>query len=105
MRTGIRVLIGVVSVAAAVAIAGLVYVKTTGLRAQPQPGRLETRVARAVRAFAVPRDIKAFTNPLSQSDEALWAGLEHYARYCAICHGNDGGGQGTPFGQGLFPKP
>lgn len=105
MRTGFRVLIAVASVGAAVALAGLVYVKTTGLRAQPVPGRLETRVARAIRALAVPRDIKALTSPLAPSVEALWAGLEHYARYCALCHGNDGSGQGTPLGDGLFPKP
>jgi mono/diheme cytochrome c family protein len=31
--------------------------------------------------------------------------MEHYARYCAVCHANDGSGLKTPLGTGLYPKP
>jgi mono/diheme cytochrome c family protein len=90
---------------AALAFAGLLYVRTTGLRGQPEPGALETRLARAVRAIAVPSDVKTRTNPLGASEEVFRPGMEHFARYCAMCHANDGSGTDTPFGKGLFPKP
>ena len=37
--------------------------------------------------------------------EAIAAGLEHFARYCTMCHANNGSGDDTPLGRGLFPKP
>jgi mono/diheme cytochrome c family protein len=98
------VLVAAVLLATACA-AGLLYVRTTGLRGQPEPGTIETHVARAIRGFAVPSDVKARINPLASSQEALAPGLEHFARYCAMCHANDGSGKNTPLGQGLYPKP
>jgi len=83
---------------------GLAYVKLTGLRSQPDPGALETRLARRVRALAVPGDIRALTNPVPASNEAVAAGMKHFARYCANCHGNDGSGEGRAYGRGFFPK-
>lgn len=84
---------------------GLAYVRSTGLRAQAEPGPLETYVARRVRAYAVPDEIRRLPNPLPASDENVRAGLEHFARYCAMCHGNDGSGLKSAIGRGLFPKP
>jgi mono/diheme cytochrome c family protein len=66
---------------------------------------IETRIARTIRGFAIPREVKSRTNPIGPSAAELKPGLEHFARYCAICHGNDGSGQGAAFGRGLFPKP
>jgi mono/diheme cytochrome c family protein len=89
----------------AVAAAGAVaFVKTTGLTSQPDPWPLETRLARALRALAVPEDIKTMKNPVTVSPEAIAAGRRHFAGYCSPCHGNDGGGQGTSYGRGFFPK-
>jgi mono/diheme cytochrome c family protein len=31
--------------------------------------------------------------------------MEHFARYCAMCHANDGSARDTPLGRGLFPRP
>ena len=84
---------------------GLAYVRSTGLRGQAEPGALETLVARQVRALAVPDDIKVLRNPLPPSAKNVRAGMEHFARYCAMCHGNDGSGQQSAIGRGLFPKP
>ena len=103
MRAAVGVVAAGLLVGAAVALAGLVYVKRTGLRGQPEPGRFETRMARAIRGLAIPSDLKARTNPLASSTDALGPGLEHFARYCAMCHGNDG--TGAPIGRGLYPKP
>ena len=86
-------------------IGGLVYLKSTGLRSQPTPGQFETRVARAIRALAVPGDIKSRSNPVASSDADIRKGMEHFAKYCAACHGNNGSGEKTPYGVGLFPKP
>ena len=105
MRPLIQILIGALLVGAAIAAGGLAYVKTTGLRGQPEPGRIETRMARTIRALAIPREMRARTNPLAGSEGARWLGLEHFARYCALCHGNDGSGAKSAIGRGLFPKP
>lgn len=83
----------------------LAYVRMTGLRSQATPGVLETRVARTVRSMAVPSSEKARRNPLASSREAASEGLQHFARYCALCHANNGSGQRSPLGGGLFPKP
>ena len=86
------------------AVGSVTYVKVTGLRSQPDPGPLETRLARTVRGLAVPSDIKSMASPVATSSEAMLTGMRHFARYCALCHGNDGGGQGTAYGRGFFPK-
>lgn len=105
MRSVTLMLIGAVLAAVAVAAGGLVYVKVTGLRGQPEPGTIETRLARAARGLAIPAEFKARPNPFAGSETASWAGLEHFARYCSLCHGNDGSGRESAFGRGLFPKP
>src|SRR5262245_16698743 len=105
MRAIIRFALSAALLGVACAVAGFLYLKTTGLRGQPSPGVIETRLARFARSFAVPADIKARTNPLSGSTDALAPGLEHFAKYCAMCHANNGSGEKTPIGNGLYPKP
>lgn len=99
-----RLVSALILLAIIVAVGGVAYVKITGLRAQPDPSALEIRIARAIRALAVPADIKGMTNPVPRNPEALEAGMRHFAGYCAPCHGNDGAGTGTSYGRGLFPK-
>jgi len=98
-------LIAAVLIAGAAAGAGVAYIKSTGLRGQPSPGVIETRVARTLRSLAIPADARARSNPLASSTAALAPGLEHFARYCAMCHGNDGSARKSPIGSGLYPKP
>jgi len=105
MRAFVQLVVAALLVVAVMAIAGGAYLVTTGLKAQPEPGAIETRVARAVRGFAIPREVKARSNPIGTSADELKPGLEHFARYCAMCHGNDGSGEGAAIGRGLFPKP
>ena len=105
MRPVVQIVVAAFLVIAAMMVAGGAYLVTTGLKAQPEPGALETRVARAVRGFAIPRDVKARSNPIGASADDLKPGLEHFARYCAMCHGNDGSGEGAAIGRGLYPKP
>jgi mono/diheme cytochrome c family protein len=105
MRAAVLIVVAALLVIAAMAGAGAIYVVSTGLKAQPEPGAMETRMARTIRGFAIPREAKARSNPIGTSAEELKPGLEHFARYCAMCHGNDGSGQGAAIGRGLFPKP
>jgi hypothetical protein len=94
MRALVLIVVAVLLVVAAMGAAGGAYVVSTGLKAQPEPGAMETRVARTIRGFAIPREVKARSNPIGTSAGELKPGLEHFARYCAMCHGNDGSGPG-----------
>jgi mono/diheme cytochrome c family protein len=85
------------------AAAGIGYVMATGLTASAQPGALETRLARAVRALAIPREIRLKANPVPKSADVIADGLNHFADHCASCHANDGSGK-TEMGENLFPK-
>ena len=105
MRLLIRFVGTALVIAAFGAVAGYAYLRITGLRGQPEPGVLETRVARAARGLAIPADIRARTNPLASSTDALAPGLEHFAKFCTMCHANDGSGKKTAIGNGLYPKP
>jgi mono/diheme cytochrome c family protein len=89
---------------AGLAAVGLVYIRVTGLSARSRPGRLETRMARTARSFAVPKADRERRNPVPASAEVVADGMAHFADHCAICHGNDGSGE-TDFGRGLFPNP
>ena len=102
MRRVVIWLLGIVALALVVAVVGLTYVRVTGLSARAKPSDAETGLARAVRSFAISGSDRSRANPVARSDEAIRAGLEHFADHCAVCHGNDGSGT-TNFGRGLFP--
>ena len=95
-------IIAVALFGAAIAIAA--YLLHDGLSARARPNRLEIKMARSVRHFAIPANAQATPNPLLASAEDLRDARLHFADHCAICHGNDGGGK-TMLGEGLFPHP
>jgi len=105
MRSIIQLLLGCVIALALMAGVALLYARTTGLKSQPDPGPIETRLARVGRSVAIPAAMRSRVNPQSGAEDARSRGLEHFARYCALCHGNDGTGANSAFGPGLFPKP
>ena len=92
----------VLAIAVVVGVVAVAYAVTTGLSARGEPGRLETRLARAVRGMAVPREVRRRANPVAATPEVLADALSHFADHCASCHANDGGD--TDMGRGLFPK-
>jgi mono/diheme cytochrome c family protein len=102
MRRVLVWLVGIVVTGLVIGAAGLAYVRVTGLSARAKPSEAETRLARAIRSFAISGSDRSRTNPVPQSQEAVRAGLEHFADHCAVCHNNDGSGA-TNFGRGLFP--
>lgn len=102
MRRVLVWLVGIVVTGLVIGAAGLAYVRVTGLSARAKPSEAETRLARAIRSFAISGSDRSRTNPVPPSQEAVRAGLEHFADHCAVCHNNDGSGV-TNFGRGLFP--
>jgi mono/diheme cytochrome c family protein len=103
MRFLFRLVVFVLVVVLIGAVAGW-YLSSRGYSARAEPTRLEEAIALRLRSLATPRDAKAASNPLPATAEHIRAGLEHFADHCAICHDNDGTGDG-PIGQGLYPKP
>lgn len=75
-----------------------------GLSARAKPSALEAAIARTARKMASPADAREQKNPIPDSPEAQQEARLHFADHCAICHGNDGGGD-TMIGRGLYPKP
>lgn len=103
MKTTLKVATAVAVTLLLVMAGGLSYVVATGLSARPAPGSIETRLARAVRRWAVPRDVRNRAAPLPPSTDAIAEAMKHFARYCATCHANDGSGE-APIGKVLFPR-
>jgi len=52
----------------------------------------------------VPEDAAAVPNPIDATEESIAMGAELYAQSCAVCHGENGEGDG-PSAEGLDPKP
>lgn len=93
-----------IAVAAVLLIGGIAtigFVKVTGLSARATPGRMETAMARRLRALAVPSEYARLTNPVLTNGESVANGMAHFADHCAQCHGNDGRGVGM--GKSMFP--
>lgn len=89
-------------------VAGLgavMLIRTTrhGLSALDEPTRVEHVLARAMRHYATPSDLRGRKNPVPLTPEALAEGRAHFADHCAPCHGNDGRGQ-TAMGPKFYPR-
>jgi mono/diheme cytochrome c family protein len=81
-----------------------VWFLSGGISARNAPGQAETRIARTLRALAIPRGARNRNNPTGSTPEIVRAGMEHFADHCAVCHANDGSGE-TEMGRGLYPRP
>jgi mono/diheme cytochrome c family protein len=100
---------GALAIVVAVTVLGLFVAITAsflhdGLSSRAKPGPIETMAARNVRHLVIPSNARATPNPVLASAEDLREARLHFADHCAICHGNDGGGN-TIIGGGLYPKP
>jgi mono/diheme cytochrome c family protein len=101
-----RVWIGL-ALLAATAVAGVAILMGSmiryGFSAHDQPTMVEEMLARTVRRWAAPADLRDMKNPIPLTSEALASARAHWADHCASCHGNDGKGQ-TQMGTHLYPK-
>jgi len=102
-RSVVEILVLAVVMAIAVGVLIGAYFVTVGVSARPQPGRLETVAAQTVRSIAIRTRIRGLTNPVPATPDVIAEGRDHFADHCAVCHGNDGGGN-TEMGRGLYPR-
>ncbi len=102
-RVALQAIVALFVFAAVAAAIGYAFVRGHGFSARATPGRLETALARGARRLAIPASASRRVNTLPQTAATLRAGLGHFADHCAMCHGNDGGGD-TEMGRGLYPK-
>src|SRR5690349_13697267 len=89
-RSSVVVLVLVMAVGLLVAAAASIL--HDGLSARAQPSALEAAMAAAMRRMAMPGAMRDAKNPVTNSPEVVREGMLHFADHCAICHGNDGGG-------------
>lgn len=74
-----------------------------GFSAHDQPTRIEAWIARTMRQYSVPADLRDVKNPVPPRPEILAEARAHFADHCASCHGNDGKGL-TQIGRRFYPK-
>jgi len=103
MRARVKVALGVAVVVLAAAAALLVHTLRYGLSAHDDPTHIEHVLARTMRHYATPSDLRGRKNPVPLTPEVLAEARAHFADHCASCHGNDGKGQ-TSIGQKFYPK-
>src|SRR5215469_10674376 len=74
------------------------------LTAQPEPGRVETRVANLTKHFFIYRSSRHGIPPRPTDLKAsIERGGTHYGLDCGVCHADDGRAQRAP-GQWMYPR-
>ena len=102
MKTRSKGILGVIAVAVLVAIITFASMIRRGFSAHDEPSRAEAVMARAMRHWAVPSDLRDMKNPVPLTPQIVAEGRAHFADHCAGCHGNDGKGGGM--GKQMYPK-
>jgi len=102
MRRRSMIILGVVAVAVLVAIGAVVSMVRRGFSAHDEPSRIEAVMARSMRHWAVPSDLRDMKNPVPLTPQIVAEGRSHFADHCAGCHGNDGKGGGMA--KSMYPK-
>ena len=102
MKSRTKIVLGVLTVAILVVGGAFVSLIRRGFSAHDEPSRLEATMARAMRHWAVPSDLREVKNPVPLSPQVLADGRAHFADHCAGCHGNDGKGGGMA--KQMYPK-
>ncbi len=97
-----RIILVVVAALVLAAAGMLVSMIRRGFSTHDQPSRVEAMMARAMRHWAVPSDLRGMKNPVPLTPQVLADGRAHFADHCAGCHGNDGKGGGM--GKQMYPK-
>ena len=102
MKFRTKIVLGVLAVAIVVAATAFFSLLRRGFSAHDEPSRIEATMARAMRHWAVPSDLREAKNPVPLSPQVLADGRAHFADHCAGCHGNDGKGGGMA--KQMYPK-
>ena len=97
-----KMIFAAIVVAALVVAGGVIAMIRRGFSTHEEPSRVEAVVARTMRQWAVPADLRDEKNPVPLTPQVLADGRAHFADHCAGCHGNDGKGGGM--GSQMYPK-
>src|SRR5437763_2552679 len=103
MRRRTRIVVGVVGALLLVAAIALVITLRYGFSAHDEPTAMERTVARTMRHWAPPSDLRRRKNPIPLTPDVLAEARAHFADHCATCHGNDGKGK-SGMGASMYPK-
>ena len=102
MKRAVVVIAVVIAVAVLAGVIAIVSMTRSGLSAHDEPTAIEAAMARTVRHWAVPSELRDAKNPVPLTPAVLAEGRAHFADHCAGCHGNDGKGQAM--GKQMYPK-
>jgi mono/diheme cytochrome c family protein len=102
MRRPVKIVSLVLLVAVLAGVGLLVRTLRYGFSARDEPTAIEAFLARTMRHYAVPADLRGRKNPVVLTAEVLTEGRAHFADHCASCHGNDG--RGSELGRSFYPK-
>ncbi|HWS72449.1 MAG TPA: c-type cytochrome [Thermoanaerobaculia bacterium] len=103
MRRRTKALFIVAAVFVVLAVVALTTTLRYGFSAHDEPTAIERAMARTVRHWAVPSDLRDRKNPIPLTPEVLTESRAHFADHCAGCHGNDGRGK-SGMGASMYPK-
>ena len=103
MKLGSGIVVGVIIVLIIAGAAWSASFLRYGLSAHDRPTAVEAFVARRIRYWATPADLRKLRNPVLLTPEILKESRAHFADHCATCHGNDGKGE-TEMGQHMYPR-
>jgi mono/diheme cytochrome c family protein len=102
MSRGVKIMAGIVVAAILFGGISIGSMKRRGLSAHDEPTAMEAMMARRMRGWAVPADLRDRKNPVALTPEVLAEARAHFADHCASCHGNDG--KGSDMGKRMYPK-
>ena len=86
-------------------LGGALFLSTVrrGFSTHEEPSGMEAWVARSVRHWSTPADLRNEKNPLPLTPQVLGEARAHWADHCASCHGNDGRGN-VELGRRMYPR-
>ena len=93
----------VIAVTVLIVVIALMSMARYGFSTHDEPTAMERVVARAMRHWAAPSDVRDRKNPVALTPAVLAAGRAHFADHCATCHGNDGKGT-SGIGRQMYPR-
>ncbi len=103
MRRRGKVLLVVAAGLVVLALAAFAATLHYGFSTHDEPTAIERSVARTVRHWAVPSDLRDRKNPIALTPDVLAEARAHFADHCATCHGNDGKGT-SGMGAMMYPN-
>ena len=103
MKAFIRAFVALIVLVAVLGGIVAYTVARRGLSTRSEPSSVEELLARTMRRFATPSNVRSMTNPVQPTAEVLEEGLQHFADHCASCHANNGSGD-TEIGRSLYPR-